>query len=56
MSNQSQDNGIYEGEIIDNLKEGKGTLLYANGDKYEGEWKHNLKEGKGILLYNNGEK
>lgn len=29
------------------MREGKGTLFYAHGDKYEGEWKQGKKHGKG---------
>ena len=34
--------------------EGKGILLYSNGDKFDGEWKDNKKDGNGIYYYTNG--
>lgn len=46
----------YEGTIINEVKEGKGTIIYKNGDKYEGEFKNNLKDGYGIYYYKNGER
>lgn len=47
---------IYEGEFKDNLFEGNGVMMYANGDRYEGEWKSNKKEGKGAMMYANGDR
>ena len=38
-----------------NKREGKGIMIYQNGDIYEGHWKNNEKEGKGIMKYKNGE-
>ena len=54
IQNKTYDNGRYEGDILNNLIEGKGIFYYNNGDKYEGDWKNNIREGKGILFYNNG--
>ena len=34
-----------------NIKEGKGTMNYNNGDKYIGEWKNDKREGKGKIIY-----
>jgi hypothetical protein len=28
----------YEGQLIDGLKQGYGTLIHENGDRYEGQW------------------
>ena len=28
----------YEGNLIKDRKEGKGSLIYKDGEKYEGEW------------------
>ena len=36
------------------MKEGKGVLIYNNGDKYEGEWKKDKKEGEGVFIDRNG--
>ena len=46
---------IYEGNFINDLKEGKGEMEYNNGDKYNGIWKDDKREGKGKLIYSNGD-
>ena len=51
------DNGdSYEGEVIDELKDGKGVFIYKSGSKYEGYFKNNVKDGHGIFSYKNGDK
>lgn len=44
----------YEGEMVNGVREGKGTYFYHNGDKYEGWWQGNKKNGMGTLYYKNG--
>ena len=39
----------YEGQWVNNIKEGKGFMLFKNGDKYNGEWSNNLRNGQGEL-------
>ena len=46
----------YEGEFVNNVKEGKGIYLYENGDKYEGDFVQDKKEGYGVYYYKSGEK
>ncbi|KAG7368986.1 TIR domain containing protein [Nitzschia inconspicua] len=41
---------IYEGELADNKREGRGICLYSNGTLYEGEWKRNKEHGYGKLM------
>ena len=43
--------GKYIGQIVNGLRQGKGTMYYNNGDKYEGEWKDD-KKYKGIHYFN----
>lgn len=44
--------GIYEGDCLNNLKTGKGTLLLGlSGDKYEGFWSKGKKNGSGTMYY-----
>ena len=31
----------YDGDWKHNRQEGKGSMLYPNGDKYDGDWKNN---------------
>ena len=33
---RTYDNGVYEGEFKDGLKNGQGTFKWKNGDKYTG--------------------
>ena len=47
---------IYQGENVDNITSGKGTLIYPNGDKYEGDIVDNVFHGKGTLTLINGDK
>lgn len=43
------DNGdVYEGEMLDGLRHGKGKYTWANGDFYEGEWAKGWRSGFGI--------
>jgi hypothetical protein len=40
---------VYEGELLNSMREGKGVCLYNNGMMYEGEWKRNKEHGHGVL-------
>ena len=42
-------NSPYVGEMVNGVREGKGTYSFENGDKYEGFWKNNKMGGKGVL-------
>ena len=53
---KTYDNGKYEGQIINNKREGKGIFYYNDGTKYEGDWKNDFIEGKGIVFLNNGDR
>ena len=51
----------YIGELINDLKDGKGILYYNKDDneerkKYEGDFKNDKREGKGIIYWNDGDK
>jgi hypothetical protein len=48
---KTYEDGKYEGEFKNKLRDGKGIMYYNNGNKYEGEWKNDVKEGKGIMYY-----
>ena len=50
------DNGRYVGQIVNGIKEGKGTYYWNDGDRYEGEWKKDKKEGKGTYFWEDGDK
>ena len=50
------DGSRYEGEVINDKRNGKGIYHYANGDKYAGEWKDDRFHGKGCYIFSNGER
>jgi hypothetical protein len=33
------DSSKYEGEVVNDKRNGRGIYHYSNGDKYVGEWK-----------------
>ena len=45
---------VYEGEFVNNLKNGIGVMVWQSGDKYIGEWKAGNITGKGKLIYKDG--
>jgi hypothetical protein len=47
-------NGVYDGEMRDDAREGYGVYRYSNGDSYEGTWLNNKKHGNGLLKFANG--
>jgi hypothetical protein len=45
----------YEGEMTgNNVRHGKGTYVWTNGDRYTGDWINGVISGKGIYFYANG--
>lgn len=45
----------YEGEILDNKRNGFGTYYYNGGERYQGMWENNTKHGRGTMFYQNEE-
>ena len=41
----------YQGEWLDGMRHGQGTLTYKNGSVYEGEWQRGMKWGYGKMTY-----
>jgi hypothetical protein len=41
---------IYEGEMLNSQREGRGVCLFHSGFLYEGEWKRNKEHGFGKLM------
>lgn len=39
----------YIGEIMNDLPNGKGTMIYTNGCRYEGEWSNGEWSGRGVF-------
>ena len=55
ISNNKKDDFLkYSGEWKNNLPNGKGEIVYKNGDKYDGNWEKGLYEGEGKYYYSNG--
>ena len=57
-SSKNTDNQIlkYEGDFKNGKFDGKGILVFHNGDLYDGGFSLGLMHGKGILTYKNGSK
>ena len=51
----SDDDGTYKGQLINDIKNGKGLMIYNNGCIYVGSWVNGKKEGNGkyINIYKN---
>lgn len=47
---QFQD-GVYEGDIEENLFNGQGKIIYNSGITYEGDWVQGKKEGNGTMIW-----
>ena len=45
----------YHGEHLNMIPNGRGMVIYANGDKFEGRFKLGRKHGKGMLFRADGE-
>ena len=41
---------------MNNMANGYGRVIYADGDMYEGEWKDDKAQGKGIYIHADGAK
>lgn len=41
----------YEGQVVENNKEGTGTYTWKNGAVYIGEWKNDMMNGEGIYYF-----
>ena len=46
---------IYDGDIVNNLREGRGTQVWPDQSKYEGDWKGNTAWGYGKFSNINGD-
>jgi len=42
---------IYEGDFVEGLREGKGTMKYSDGALYTGYWKRGKRHGYGTIEY-----
>ena len=44
----------YEGDFINDKRDGNGKNIFENGYYYIGQFKNGLRNGKGILYYSKG--
>ncbi len=42
----------YEGELVNGVRNGRGTMYYKSGNIYKGEWRNGLKHGLGEFIFN----
>ncbi|EGR34824.1 hypothetical protein IMG5_000510 [Ichthyophthirius multifiliis] len=47
-------NGVYEGQLYQNKRQGKGIFIWDDSSVYVGEWFNDLCHGEGILFLKNG--
>ena len=50
------DGTIYKGELLDNLRHGKGVVIWPDGSKFEGEFLDGMYHGKGVMTWASGSK
>eukprot|EP01017_Pseudomicrothorax_dubius_P027137 TRINITY_DN3089_c0_g3_i3.p1 TRINITY_DN3089_c0_g3~~TRINITY_DN3089_c0_g3_i3.p1 ORF type:complete len:669 (-),score=108.68 TRINITY_DN3089_c0_g3_i3:27-2033(-) len=55
LSNVEQTWRSYEGDFVEDCKEGKGTSIFSDGSKYVGEFKADAFHGKGTFTKSTGE-
>ena len=46
--------GVYEGEVVLGVRQGKGKMTFKNGEVYEGEWLGGLMGGHGLYRWPDG--
>ena len=49
------ENGVYEGEIRDNKRNGQGRYAWNDGNSYDGQWADDRKEGRGKFVWDSGD-
>ena len=49
-----KDKTVYEGDFVEGVKEGNGSLIYPDGTKYWGDFTKGEIEGEGEFIWNNG--
>uniref|UniRef100_A0A6C0LIN6 Uncharacterized protein n=1 Tax=viral metagenome TaxID=1070528 RepID=A0A6C0LIN6_9ZZZZ len=53
-SNDDQYQIEYQGNFVDDKRNGTGVIVYKNGDQYEGEWGDDKRQGEGTMYYKDG--
>jgi hypothetical protein len=49
------ENGVYEGYIRDNKRDGEGSYVWSDGSRYQGQWMDDLKHGTGKFAWTTGD-
>jgi hypothetical protein len=49
------DGSVYDGEVKDGKKNGRGKYTWASGSVYEGDWKDDKKNGRGKFTWASGQ-
>ena len=49
------DGSIYEGELLEGMKDGKGRIKWTDGSRYEGDWSRDQIHGQGTWFMDNGD-
>ena len=44
----------YEGDKLNDMRDGRGKFYYQDGGLYDGEWRENKMSGHGKLFYQSG--
>ena len=51
------DNGdVFDGQMLDGKRNGKGRMVWASGQSYDGDWRDDVAVGEGALLLVNGDR
>lgn len=45
---------VYKGSFENDVRKGRGELIYASGDRYVGEWESNCRHGPGKVFFMDG--
>lgn len=53
-SNDDEYQVEYQGNFVDDKRNGEGVIVYKNGDQYEGEWINDKRHGEGTIYYSDG--
>ena len=51
MDYDIEGSSFYDGDWIENRKEGWGTRQYKSGNLYEGQWVDNVRHGEGTMRW-----
>ena len=51
------DNGdVYDGQMVDGKRSGKGRMVWASGQTYDGDWRDDVAVGEGAMAFVNGDR